>query len=196
FCMCPGGVIVPACTEKGHQVVNGMSSSSRSGRYANSAIVTEIRRSDIEDQSPFGVMRFIEEVERKSYIDGFRAPGVRMMDFIEGRASSSLPDTSYPRGAEPYDLSLVFPSFVVSALRSGLDAFNRMSRGLFGTNDALLLSAETRTSSPVRIPRDEGFMQMEGLFPAGEGAGYAGGIVSAAIDGTEAALSLIGRIYG
>ena len=195
FCMCPGGVIVPAASEENHQVVNGMSPHSRGGKWANSGIIVELRKEELEDQDPFAMLRFIESIERSTYNPGFAAPAQRLDDFIKDKASSSFPETSYPRPLVAVRMEEVMPSMIVSSLREGFIAFDRMTRGRFIQHDALLIAPETRTSSPVRILRDSSMRQGLGLYPAGEGAGYAGGIVSAAIDGTEAALRL-GGDYG
>ena len=196
FCMCPGGSVVPAATEEGHLVVNGMSPRSRRGEFANSGIVVEIRREDVEGDDPFAVLRYIEEIERKCWNTGFAAPAERLMDFIDDSPRPEVLRTTYHPGVIPTRLDDVLPPLVASSLREGLKAFGRMSHSRFLTNDALLIAPETRTSSPVRILRDDGMKQGRGLYPAGEGAGYAGGIVSAAIDGTEAALRLKGDYYG
>ena len=195
FCMCPGGSIVPASTEEGHLVVNGMSPKSRRGEFANSGIVVELRCSDLPEKDPFAMLRYIEDIERKCWNPGFAAPAERLVDFIEDKAPSVIRTTYHP-GVVPTRLDDVLPPIISSSLRDGLKAFGRMSRSRFITDDALLIAPETRTSSPIRILRDEGMKQGRGLYPAGEGAGYAGGIVSAAIDGTEAALSLMGDYYG
>ncbi len=195
FCMCPGGMIVPASSEEGLMVVNGMSPSSRGGYWANSGMIVEVRKEELPDPDPFAMLRYIENVERRCFFPGFAAPAQRMDDFIEGRVSSSLPDTSYPRPLESVLMDDFLPPSVSASLRDGFTAFGRMTGGRFITHDALLIAPETRTSSPVRILRDSGMKQGRGLYPAGEGAGYAGGIVSAAVDGTEAALRL-GGDYG
>lgn len=187
FCMCPGGVIVPAATEKGHQVVNGMSASARSGLFANSAMVAELRCSDIDIKDPLSMLEYVESIEAKAYRPGFVAPACLMKDFEENRVSSKLIKTTYPCGVESASFYDILPSFIADSLKEGFRAFGAMTRGRFLTNDAIMVGVETRTSSPVRILRDENMRQGLGLYPAGEGAGYAGGIVSAAIDGTEAA---------
>lgn len=196
FCMCPGGTVVPAATEDGHQIVNGMSSSSRLGRKANSAMVVQIRQSDLKEQDTMAMLRYIEGIERSAFIPGFKAPAQRMADFVDGKISQTLPETTYKPGCVSMAMDDVLPHLVSESLREGFKIFNRFSRGGFITNEALLLAAETRTSSPIRILRDENFRQCEGLYPAGEGAGYAGGIVSAAIDGTECALAVVRDVYG
>ena len=187
FCMCPGGSVVPATTENGMQVVNGMSSSSRSGQFANAAFVVELRTQDTGSESVWGMLDYIESVERRSFLPLYKAPSQRLDDFVMKKVSSTLPRSTYAPGCVSSDLHSILPPVVSSSLREGFNAFDRMTRGKFITHDALLLGSETRTSSPVRILRDERMMSADGLYVAGEGSGYAGGIVSAAIDGTEAA---------
>ena len=190
FCMCPGGSVVPASTEDGLLVINGMSPASRRGRWANSGMITEIRKEEIDGDDPFRVMRYIESIERSSFIPGFIAPAERMTDFCFDRPSGTLAESTYRPGLKASRLDDILPPVVVSSLRAGFLAFSDMTRGRFLTADGTVIAAETRTSSPVRILRDDSMHQGRGLYPAGEGAGYAGGIVSAAIDGSEAALSL------
>lgn len=192
FCMCPGGSIVPTATEYGYLSVNGMSSSSRSGSKANSAMVVQIRREDVPDKGIFSVLDWVEELERNSFRDKFMAPAQRMADFVSNRLSSSLPGTTYAPGLVSSDLYGVLPPIVSSSLKEGFMAFNAMTRGKFLTNEALMIASETRTSSPIRIIRED-FNAVPGLYPAGEGSGYAGGIVSAAIDGTEVAKAVAER---
>nr|MCU0396036.1 FAD-binding protein [Chitinophagaceae bacterium] len=204
FCMCPGGIIAPAATAPGEIVVNGWSPSKRNNPYANSGMVTEIRLADIPGvkhdmarvlqqpqerlQGPLGMMYFQQYVERKAYAAGggrLVAPAQRMADFVQGKSSGDLPDCSYLPGISPADLRSVLPPFVASSLREGLQAFGKKMKGYF-TNEAVLVATESRTSSPVRIPRDPDthqHPQIRGLYPCAEGAGYAGGIVSAAMDG-------------
>lgn len=192
FCMCPGGSIVPTATEYGYLSVNGMSSSSRSGSKANSAMVVQIRREDVPDKGIFSVLDWVEELERNSFRDKFMAPAQRMADFVSNRLSSSLPGTTYAPGLVSSDLYGVLPPIVSSSLKEGFMAFNAMTRGKFLTNEAVMIASETRTSSPIRIIRED-FKAVPGLYPAGEGSGYAGGIVSAAIDGTEVAKAVAER---
>ena len=192
FCMCPGGSIVPTATEYGYLSVNGMSSSSRSGSKANSAMVVQIRREDVPDKGIFSVLDWVEELERNSFRDKFMAPAQRMADFVSNRLSSSLPGTTYAPGLVSSDLYGVLPPIVSSSLKEGFMAFNAMTRGKFLTNEAVMIASETRTSSPIRIIRED-FNAVPGLDPAGEGCGYAGGIVSAAIDGTEVAKAVAER---
>ena len=196
FCMCPGGFIVPALTEATQSVVNGMSPSGRTSPYANSGLVTEVRLTDFAHLEPkWGVLaglRYQEELEalaRREGGDGQVAPAQRVADFVAGRASASLPATSYIPGITPSRLDQWLPSYMAEGLRMGLSTFNRRMKG-FVTNEAIVVGVESRTSTPVRIPRDaEQLMHpdLEGLFPTGEGAGYAGGIISAAMDGERVA---------
>lgn len=207
FCMCPGGFVVPASTALGETVVNGMSPANRGSKWANSGMVVELRAEDIPQtdirvenlRSPLALMEWCEEYERRSYRAAncsLRAPAQRMTDFVYGRLSSSLPSTSYNMGLTSSNLKEWMPSFVADRLSEGFLAFNRFTRG-FLTEEAQLIGVESRTSSPVRIPRHhEGercyqHLTLKGLFPAGEGAGYAGGIVSAAIDGENVATALV-----
>jgi len=195
FCMCPGGFIIPAASDSCQQVVNGMSPSNRGTRWANSGMVVEVLPEDLNDYLQYGdlkVMKFQEDIERRFYEESGglqNAPAQRMTDFVNGHQSESLPETSYAPGIHPARADLLLPEFIARRLKAGLAEFGRKSRG-FLTNEAILIGAETRTSSPVRIPRDTQTLQhvdITGLFPCGEGAGYAGGIVSAAIDGERCA---------
>ncbi len=196
FCMCPGGFIVPAMTAPGELVVNGMSPSGRNNRYANSGIVTEIRPADYEhlvaEHGPLAGLRYQQAFEELAYAqvgEAQVAPAQRLADFVKGVSSRSLPDTSYVPGVALSDLHAWLPGFLGETLRGGFEDFGRKMRG-FVTNEAQVIGVESRTSSPVRIPRNpETLMhpQIEGLFPAGEGAGYAGGIISAAVDGERCA---------
>lgn len=190
FCMCPGGVIVPAPSASGESVVNGMSASGRSGRWANSGMVVEIRPEDFPEYSKrgeLGLLQLQEDIERKFYEDSgsINAPAQRMKDFMEGKVSKSLPKTSYVPGIHSADLSKLLPLQISSRLKEGFKIFNKKKPG-FLTNEATMIGLESRTSSPVRIPRDSTLFHhpdYPGLYPAGEGAGFAGGIVSSAIDG-------------
>lgn len=195
FCMCPGGFIIPAASDPGQQVVNGMSPSNRGTRWANSGMVVEVLPEDIKGFDQYGslkVMKFQESIERAYFTasDGTQnAPAQRMDDFVNQRESTSLPPTSYAPGIHPERIDKLLPRPISDRLRKGFAEFGRKSKG-FLTNEAVLIGAETRTSSPVRIPRDNESLQhveLAGLFPCGEGAGYAGGIVSAAIDGERCA---------
>ncbi len=196
FCMCPGGFIVPAMTSAEESVVNGMSPSHRGSPYANSAIVTEVRVEDYAHlQEKYGVLAGLEfqtRFEHAARLNGGDrqvAPAQRVSDFVAGRASRSLPRTSYIPGITCSRLDEWMPEFISSSLRGGISAFGRRMRG-FVTSDAVVIGVESRTSTPVRIPRDkESLMHptVDMLFPAGEGAGYAGGIISAALDGERVA---------
>jgi len=194
FCMCPGGFVVPAATGPRQIVVNGMSPSNRGTRWSNSGMVVEIRPEDIPGDEVLRVMVFQEQIEEKCWEEGHRlqtAPAQRMKDFVEGRQSVSLPKTSYAPGVVSSRLDEWLPEFVSHRLAEGFKIFGRRYRG-FLTNEAVLIAAETRTSSPVRIVRSRDTLQhirIQGLFPCGEGAGYAGGIVSAGIDGERCAES-------
>lgn len=195
FCMCPGGSIVPAATENGKQVVNGMSSSSRGGRYANAAFVVELRKDDVEGNDIWSMLDYIESVERKSYLPFFKAPSQRLADFMKGKVSSTLPYSTYGPGIVSSRMEDVLPLLITTSLREGFDVFNRKTGGRFITEDSLMLASETRTSSPVKILRDERSQSRPGLYAAGEGSGYAGGIVSAAVDGTEVAKKVAEDIW-
>lgn len=196
FCMCPGGFIVPAMTDAAQSVVNGMSPSGRTSPYANSGMVTEVRLADFEhlraEWGELAGLKFqqqFEELARQNGGDRQIAPAQRVADFVAGRASTGLPATSYIPGVTPSRLDRWMPGFIAQGLRQGLTTFGRRMRGLV-TNEALVVGVESRTSSPVRIPRDPATLmhpETAGLFPAGEGAGYAGGIISAALDGERIA---------
>jgi uncharacterized FAD-dependent dehydrogenase len=200
FCMCPGGFIVPAATESEGVVVNGMSLSRRDSPFANAAIVVALRPEDFGEPS-HGVLAGIDfqrRIEQAAFGAGggsFRAPAQRLVDFLARRPSTSLPATSYHPGVMAVALDEVLPPFVVASLRDGLAAIAARLRG-FLHEEAMLVAAETRTSAPVRIVRDPATLEspsLAGLYPAGEGAGYAGGIVSAAIDGTRIAQAILAR---
>lgn len=203
FCMCPGGFIVPAMTDPTEGVVNGMSPSERNSPYANSGIVTEIRLSDFahltEEHGPLAGLRFrqgLEHAARAAAGEGQTAPAQRVADFAAGRSSGTLPRCSYVPGTTATEFDKWLPRFMADALRGGISEFGRKMRG-FVTNEAVLLGVESRTSTPVRIPRDPDTLQhpqTAGLYPAGEGAGYAGGIISAAIDGHRIADAVAGTI--
>ncbi len=191
FCMCPGGVVVPAATDSEQQVVNGMSSSGRNTQWANSAMVTEVKQEDLVNYSKYGVlagMYFQEKLEKLAWEKGggkLYAPVQCMYDFVNNKKSKILPVTSYKPGITSSDMHNWLPDFIVSGLQKAFMCFGKRAKG-FLTNEALLLGVETRTSSPVKIPRNKitfQHVEIEGLYPCGEGAGYAGGIVSAAMDG-------------
>ncbi|MBI3882876.1 MAG: NAD(P)/FAD-dependent oxidoreductase, partial [Sphingobacteriales bacterium] len=200
FCMCPGGIIAPAATSPGELVVNGWSPSKRNNPFANSGMVVEIEHKDLQTlkdfelisgqplsvlTGPLSMMYFQQYVERKVFTAGggkFVAPAQRMSDFSNGKFSSSLPENSYLPGLQSSQLKEVLPDFVYKALAKGFVEFGKKMKGYF-TNDAVVVATESRTSSPVRIPRDAETLahpQFKNLYPCGEGAGYAGGIVSAA----------------
>ena len=188
FCMCPGGVIVPAATDGGQQVVNGMSNSRRNSPFANSGIAVTVGLEDVQDSDVFALLRFQQSVEQRMFCaggDAINAPAQRLVDFLRRKPSSRLNKTGYMGDVVSAPLHELLPDFVVDSLIQGFRDFDRKMRG-FITEDATLLAVESRTSSPVRIPRDKETLQhpqLQGLYPCGEGAGYAGGIVSSAIDG-------------
>lgn len=210
FCMCPGGVVIPSATADNQLLVNGMSPSSRAGRWSNSGMVVQINCDDImhpdlqidceekleiNPSSPLRVMDFQESLERLCWLMGNRrqtAPAQRMTDFVKGKLSYDLPKSSYAPGLISSPMHFWMPQFIASRLRRGFEQFGRSSRG-FLTSEAAIMGVETRTSAPVRIARNNETLQhveIAGLFPCGEGAGYAGGIVSAAVDGERCAESV------
>jgi uncharacterized protein len=198
FCMCPGGIIIPASTSPGELVLNGMSVSRRDSPFANSGFVVSINENDWihhQQHAVFAGLEFQKEVEQISFEAGGktqRAPAQRITDFINGEISVSLPESSYIPGTVSSPLHELLPGQIVTGLQNGLKQFEQKMKGYL-TEEAQILAAETRTSSPIRIPRDNETLmhvETEGLFPCGEGAGYAGGIVSAAIDGERSADSV------
>lgn len=202
FCMCPGGVVVPAASAPGELVVNGMSASARSSIWANSGMVVELHPGDFPqyaDRGVFEMLDFVEDLEKKFFLDsnnGIMAPAQRMTDFVEGRDSKNLPPSSYIPGVYEARLDKLLPQFIASRLKTGFKSFGRKANG-FLTKEAILIGLESRTSSPVRIPRDKETLQhvnIKGLYPAGEGAGYAGGIVSAAVDGMRCASQIFNSL--
>ncbi len=195
FCMCPGGIIAPASTAAGELVVNGWSPSRRNNPFANSGIVVSVEQKDMgayAAEGPLMGLAFQQAVEQKAFVAGggrFVAPAQRMADFVARRPSANLPVCSYLPGIHSVALKEVLPGFIDDALRRGFEAFGQKMKGYF-TNEAVIVATESRTSSPVRIPRDVNTLrhpQITNLFPCGEGAGYAGGIVSAAMDGEKVA---------
>jgi uncharacterized FAD-dependent dehydrogenase len=195
FCMCPGGIIAPASTAAGELVVNGWSPSRRNNPFANSGIVVTVEQKDMAPyaaEGPLMGLAFQQAVEQKAFAAGggrFVAPAQRMADFVARRPSADLPDCSYLPGIHSVPLKEVLPGFIYEDLRHGFEAFGQKMKGYF-TNEAVIVATESRTSSPVRIPRDVNTLrhpQIANLFPCGEGAGYAGGIVSAAMDGEKVA---------
>ncbi len=199
FCMCPGGFIIPAASDEGQLVVNGMSPSNRGTQWANSGMVVEILPEDLPEYDRFGhlkMMHFQLDIERRFYEaagETQHAPAQRMTDFVSGRLSAGLPRSSYAPGVFSARVDQLLPPFVATRLQKGFAEFGRKSRG-FLCDEALVIGDETRTSAPVQITRDRETLRhidFEGLYPCGEGAGYAGGIVSAAIDGIRCADALV-----
>ena len=190
--MCPGGFVIPAATGPQQIVVNGMSPASRGTAWSNSGMVVEIRPEDVEGDGPLRLMEYQERLEHDCWQQGNMrqtAPAQRMVDFVNGRLSYDLPRSSYAPGLVSSPLHFWLPQPVSHRLQEGFRKFGKMSHG-FLTNEACLIAVETRTSSPVRILRDRDTLQhirFRGLFPCGEGAGYAGGIVSAGVDGERCA---------
>ncbi len=206
FCMCPGGIIAPAATDDGEIVVNGWSPSKRNNPFANSGIVVQVEVEDainvmankqlaISKSSPLLLMEFQKMIEQKSFTAGGGksvAPAQRMVDFTENKTSSTLPCCSYLPGINSVDIKNILPEFISDRLRMAFKSFGKKMRGYY-TNEAVIVATESRTSSPVRIPRDNEMLhhpQIKNLYPCGEGAGYAGGIVSAAMDGERVAVQL------
>ena len=213
--MCPGGIIAPASTSDGELVVNGWSPSKRNNPYANSGLVVQVeiedvikyfksenRQKEFDVDSPLLMMHFQKKVEEKAFLAGggnFVAPAQRMVDFTEEKVSATLPKCSYIPGIHAAPLKEVFPPFIHERLKAALKIFAKRMPARNGhngyfTNEAVLVATESRTSSPVRIPRDKENLnhpQLKNLFPCGEGAGYAGGIVSAAMDGERVALACV-----
>jgi uncharacterized FAD-dependent dehydrogenase len=199
FCMCPGGFIVPAATTKEEIVVNGMSPSKRNSLYANSGIVVEINvQQDLSKYERFGALKGLEyqkNLEKLAFTSGGRtqsAPAQRMTDFVEGKLSSNLNDCSYQPGLKSAPLHSLLPKIIGSRLRTGFKEFGKKMKGYY-TEQANVIGVESRTSSPVSIPRNDTFEhpQIKGLYPCGEGGGYAGGIISAAMDGERCAEAAI-----
>lgn len=201
FCMCPGGYIIPAASAPGQIVVNGMSPSNRGTRWANSGMVVEILPEDVSGDDPLRMMHMQQEIEQRFFTDSKgsqNAPAQRMTDFVDGKESKTLAETSYTAGVHPARVDKLLPQGVSERLRTAFREFGKKYRG-FLTKEATVIGDETRTSSPVRIPRDKETLQhisIRGLYPCGEGAGYAGGIVSAAIDGERCAEALAAALPG
>ncbi|RKR85318.1 hypothetical protein BDD43_5587 [Mucilaginibacter gracilis] len=194
FCMCPGGIIAPCATAHNEIVVNGWSPSKRNNPFANSGTVVQVNLEDVGGNAddPFRMLNFQHGIEQLAFKAGggkLVAPAQRMVDFVEGRASAGLPQNSYLPGTTSVNLNQVLPLWIHQRLRKALPAFGRKMKGYY-TNEAILVGVESRTSSPVKVPRNKETLQhpqISGLFPCGEGAGYAGGIISAAIDGINCA---------
>lgn len=198
FCMCPGGIIAPCATSPGEVVTNGWSPSKRDQATANSGIVVELKPEDFKAFSKFGPlagMEFQKSIEQKAWLlagKSQKVPAQRMVDFTQKKVSTSIPKTSYIPGTTSVEMGEVFPAFITESLRVGFKEFGKSMPGYL-TNEAILHAPESRTSSPVRIPRNPETLehvQIKGLYPCGEGVGYAGGIVSAAIDGEKCALKI------
>lgn len=198
FCMCPGGVIVPCATSPGEVVTNGWSPSKRDQATANSGIVIELKLEDFAPYSKFGALaglEFQKSIEQKAWHlagETQKVPAQKMVDFTKNQISSDIPKTSYVPGTTSVEMGTVFPGFLSQILREGFSEFGKSMKGYL-TNEAILHAPESRTSSPVRIPRDATsleHLQIKGLYPCGEGAGYAGGIISAAIDGEKCAIKI------
>ena len=195
FCMCPGGVIAPCATAPGEVVTNGWSPSKRDQPTSNSGIVVELKLEDFapfQDKGPLAGVELQKQIEQKAwYLAGEtqKVPAQRLVDFTEGKLSNNIPKTSYMPGTTSVDLGSVLPEFIHQTLQEGFLQFGKSMKGYL-TNEAVVHAPESRTSSPVRIPRDNKTLehiQIKGLYPCGEGAGYAGGIISAAIDGEKCA---------
>lgn len=199
FCMCPGGIIAPASTAPGELVVNGWSPSKRNNPFANSGIVVSVEEEDVkstEHPGPLAGVMFQSAVEKRAFNAGggkFVAPAQRLMDFVDGKVSASLPDCSYLPGISSYHIGAVLPTFVHERLKNAFVMFGKKMKGYL-TNEAVVVATESRTSSPIRIPRDPDTLQhvqIKLIFPCGEGAGYAGGIMSAAMDGDRVARMVV-----
>mgnify|MGYP002336201089 CR=1 FL=1 len=199
FCMCPGGIIAPASTNENEVVVNGWSPSKRNNPFANSGIVVSIEEKDtstFRKHGPLSGMYFQKEIEQKAFASGggkFAAPAQRLIDFINGKTSSGLPDCSYLPGITSASLKNVLPPFIHERLQQAFREFGKKMKGYL-TNEAVVVATESRTSSPVRIPRNPKTLehpQVKGLYPCGEGAGFAGGIVSAAMDGERVVAEIV-----
>jgi hypothetical protein len=204
FCMCPGGIIAPCATQENEIVVNGWSPSKRNNPFANSGTVVQVNLSDIPNanvNNPFALLEFQTQIENQAYLAGggnLKAPAQRMVDFVNNKTSQDLPTNSYLPGLTASNLNEILPSFIAQSLKDALPQFGKNIPSVFGnggyyTNEAILVGVESRTSSPIRIPRNSETLQhpqVQGLFPCAEGAGYAGGIISAAIDGQASATAV------
>ena len=195
FCTCPGGIIAPCATDTGEIVVNGWSPSKRNNPFANSGIVVSVDEKDFQFYKKYDALmglKYRQDIEQKAFIAGgsnLMAPAQRMIDFIDNKLSNNLPETSYIPGVRSVQLNEILPAPIINCLRIALKEFGKKMKG-YATNEAVLVAVESRTSSPVRIPRDKETLehpQLKGLYPCAEGAGYAGGIISAAIDGERCA---------
>ncbi len=199
FCMCPGGIIAPCATGDNEIVVNGWSPSKRNNPFANSGTVVQVTLNDVQGYDPLRMLNFQSEIEKLAFEAGggnLVAPAQRMMDFVHNKLSIDLPKNSYLPGTKSVMLDNILPGFVSESLRAALPIFGKKIKGYY-TNEAILVGVESRTSSPVRIPRDkESYQhpQIKGLYPCAEGAGYAGGIISAAIDGINCANAILATV--
>lgn len=200
FCMCPGGIIAPAATSPGEVVVNGWSPSKRNNEFANSGLVVSVDTKDFipyQTKGALAGMYFQQQVEQKAFeaTQSLQAPAQRVADFVAKKFSTQLPECSYLPGIQSHSLDAILPSFIAASLRDALQVFGKKMKG-YVSNEAVMVATESRTSSPVRIPRDKTTLmhtQVKGLYPCAEGAGYAGGIVSAAMDG-ERCVNEIGKV--
>ncbi len=202
FCMCPGGIIAPAATDHQEMVVNGWSPSKRNGKFANSGMVVTVNPqhwAHLESEhGPLAALEFQKQVEQRAFeaTQSLAAPAQRLEDFIQNRLSADLPECSYLPGVVSANLNTILPSFIAESLREGLIDFGKKMRG-YRTNDAILVGVESRTSSPVRIPRDRETLRhihLQNLYPCGEGPGYAGGIMSAALDGMAVVQAILASV--
>lgn len=205
FCMCPGGIIAPCATSAGEIVTNGWSPSRRNNPFANSGIVVSVEEADwtkYKSHGPLAALRLQQEIEQKAFnavnsgTEGQKAPAQRLVDFVKGRDSKDLPKCSYHPGVVPFRLDQVLPDFISKRLKKAFELFGKSMQGYL-TNEAIVVGVESRTSSPVQIPRDRenlNHTEISNLYPCGEGAGYAGGIVSAAIDGVKVAKAIALKI--
>ncbi len=203
FCMCPGGIIAPCATAQNEIVTNGWSPSKRNNPFANSGIVVPVNQNDLvqyASDGPLMGISFQQQIEQKAWLMAGQtqvAPAQRLVDFVENRISKDLPECSYIPGITPVNLNELLPDFIRETLREGFKAFGKSIKGYY-SNDAVLVAPESRTSSPVRIPRDGAFLhhiQIGNLYPCAEGAGYAGGIVSAAIDGQKVVDAIANKVF-
>ena len=194
FCMCPGGHLLPTNASPGHLAINGMSYHSRSSNFANAAVVVNVMREDFDTGHPLDGMRFQEQLEQRAFKAGggnYFAPAQRLTDFLKGKETTSEMKSTYKPGLTPARMDHLLPSFVVDSLKGALDDYNRKMRGYI-SDRALVVGLESKTSAPIVMPRDKAFHSVshEGIYPCGEGAGHAGGIISAALDGVRVAQAL------
>ena len=196
FCMCPGGQVIPASTEEGSLAVNGMSYSARDGKNANSAILVQVPASDFDHGHPLDGFVYQKKLEKRAYRDGYAAPVENIQDYVSHAKPSSLViPSSYPRSVHAEDMHGLFSDAVNASLEEGLRAFDHKIPDF--VSKGIMVGMESRSSSPIRIPRDENgeSISLQGLYPCGEGAGYAGGIVSSAVDGIREAEHVIENLH-